>query len=417
MKKLTSFLTCFLMIVPCGAGIITVDDNGPADFNNIQAAIDAANSGETIVVQPGLYNGHINFLGKNIILTSTNSADFNTIKSTSIGSAYPNEASITFNGIEDPNCRLVGFNINGFVDGLDWLAEPLSPHPTHATISNCLFQGNSGRGGTVISSFDGTISNCIITDNLNQSSILAYSPAIEDCYGLIKNCTIANNWSQGISLVNVSNDGNLVVENCIIYNNLDQIDISTEATITILYSNIQDGANGIWILDSGTIDWGPGNIDVDPYFTREGLWGDNGFFEGDYRLLPESLCIDAGDPNYIAEPNETDLGGNPRIINGRIDIGAYEFQPSGPAELLLDIADYIDELSLHKGIANSLQSKLDNALEKLEDDNKNNDMAAINSLQAFINTVAVQSDKKISQADADALIAATREIIELFGEE
>jgi hypothetical protein len=45
----------------------------------------------------------------------------------------------------------------------------------------------------------------------------------------------------------------------------------------------------------------------------------------DYNLLPNSPCINAGDPDYIAEPNETDLDGKPRVIGGRIDMGAYEF--------------------------------------------------------------------------------------------
>jgi len=44
-----------------------------------------------------------------------------------------------------------------------------------------------------------------------------------------------------------------------------------------------------------------------------------------FHLLPGSPCINAGDPDYIAGPNETDLVGKPRIIGGRIDMGAYEF--------------------------------------------------------------------------------------------
>jgi hypothetical protein len=46
---------------------------------------------------------------------------------------------------------------------------------------------------------------------------------------------------------------------------------------------------------------------------------------GDYHLLPNSPCINAGDPDYVPEPNETDLDGLPRVIGGRIDMGAYEF--------------------------------------------------------------------------------------------
>jgi hypothetical protein len=49
------------------------------------------------------------------------------------------------------------------------------------------------------------------------------------------------------------------------------------------------------------------------------------WIEGDYHLLSDSPCIDAGDPNYAAEANETDLDGKSRVIGGRIDMGAYEY--------------------------------------------------------------------------------------------
>jgi len=55
------------------------------------------------------------------------------------------------------------------------------------------------------------------------------------------------------------------------------------------------------------------------YWDANGTWSD-----GDYHLLPTSPCIDAGDPNYIPEPNETDLDGDPRVMGVRIDMGAYE---------------------------------------------------------------------------------------------
>ncbi|MHC4423624.1 MAG: hypothetical protein ACYSWR_03000 [Planctomycetota bacterium] len=56
------------------------------------------------------------------------------------------------------------------------------------------------------------------------------------------------------------------------------------------------------------------------------------------------------------------------------------------------------------------------ALRALEDENENNDIAAINTLGAFINAVEAQRGKKIPEAEADALIAAAQEIIELLSD-
>ena len=50
-------------------------------------------------------------------------------------------------------------------------------------------------------------------------------------------------------------------------------------------------------------------------------------------------------------------------------------------------------------------------LSALDDVNSNNDVAAINSLNAFINAVEAQRGNKISNEDADALIAAVQSII------
>jgi hypothetical protein len=174
-----------------------------------------------------------------------------------------------------------------------------------------------------------------------------------------------------------------------------------DSTITITYSNIESGHPG------------QGNIDADPCFVDTGYWDANGLWvEGDYHLLEASPCIDAGDPNYIAGPNETDLDGNPRVVDGDndgnsvVDMGAYERMPV-PAELILDLADDVMALNLYKGISNSLEAKLNAALRALEDENENNDIAAINTLGAFI---------KIPEAEADALIAAAQEIIELLSD-
>ncbi len=84
---------------------------------------------------------------------------------------------------------------------------------------------------------------------------------------------------------------------------------------------------------------GTGNIDADPLFVDP----DN----GDFRLLPGSPCIDAGDNTAVPGEITTDLDGNPRFVDDPdtpdcqqapgtcgdppvVDMGAYEFQAAPP---------------------------------------------------------------------------------------
>jgi len=85
-----------------------------------------------------------------------------------------------------------------------------------------------------------------------------------------------------------------------------------------------------------------------------------------------------------------------------------------PVELIAELLEEVGGLGLPRGIENGLEAKLDAALGALEDENENNDAAAINTLGAFINAVEAQRGKKIPEAEADALIAAAQEIIELL---
>ena len=68
-------------------------------------------------------------------------------------------------------------------------------------------------------------------------------------------------------------------------------------------------------------------------------------------------------------------------------------------------------LNLQNGIENSLDAKLENALKALDDLNTNNDVSAINAIEAFINHVQAQSGDKIPVADADDLIDTANKII------
>ena len=86
-----------------------------------------------------------------------------------------------------------------------------------------------------------------------------------------------------------------------------------------------------------------------------------------------------------------------------------------PVELLQLLIVDVVALNLQQGITNSLDSKLDAVVEALDDLNENNNVAAINALQAFINAVEAQRGIHIPEADADALIAKAQQAIALLG--
>lgn len=93
------------------------------------------------------------------------------------------------------------------------------------------------------------------------------------------------------------------------------------------------------------------------------------------------------------------------------DFGIFEVDAFG---LINGLINDVLALNLQQGISNSLDAKLSAALQAVDDFNACNDVAAINTLEAFIAAVRAQSGNKISEADADELIATALEIIAIL---
>ncbi len=79
-----------------------------------------------------------------------------------------------------------------------------------------------------------------------------------------------------------------------------------------------------------------------------------------------------------------------------------------PIEAIQDLITNIENLELPTGTENSLISKLESAINSLENGQEN---AAVNKLNAFINQVEAQRGKKISEKDADMLIEYATNLI------
>jgi hypothetical protein len=93
----------------------------------------------------------------------------------------------------------------------------------------------------------------------------------------------------------------------------------------ILFSNEAFYGNDAYALGSGAtfhntasgdILAGLGNITNAPLFVDSA--------NGDFRLQSNSPCINWGDNSVVT--NSTDLAGKPRIVEGTVDMGAYEYQ-------------------------------------------------------------------------------------------
>ncbi|MBU0616735.1 MAG: right-handed parallel beta-helix repeat-containing protein, partial [Planctomycetes bacterium] len=234
------------------------------------------------------------------------------------------------------------------------------------TIANCRIVGNQSTmfGGAVCSMHgcSPTITNCLIARNLAPDPMFGIGGGVS-CYesaATIMNCVIAGNTAGfrggAIDLYGLSNP---TITNSILWGNsaVQKPGVGTlgygvyespvgpcSPHLTASYSDIQDAD------PNQLAEWGPGNIGVDPLFLDAEAH--------DYRLGPDSPCIDAAD-NTAVPADEADLDGDgdtaeriPVDLDWRlrfadrqgtidtgvahppdypyvVDMGAYEYQCSG----------------------------------------------------------------------------------------
>jgi hypothetical protein len=202
-STLTKSLSCLLFLLaiafcPVATGkTIHVDDDGPADFSTIQAAIDDANNSDTVLVAPGTYTGDgnrdINFKGKAITVKSEDDPETCIIDCQ--GFQKEPHRAFYLHSEEDASSIIQGFTITGgFIvrhePGGGILCENSSPK-----IIDCIIVGNEARTGGGIATIN---SNAQIIDCIVKNNIAADGGGIEigtndDGAVLIKGCIITGN--------------------------------------------------------------------------------------------------------------------------------------------------------------------------------------------------------------------------------
>ncbi|HUS71839.1 MAG TPA: right-handed parallel beta-helix repeat-containing protein [Sedimentisphaerales bacterium] len=360
-KKITICLIAVLMVNSALAATYYVFE----EDGTIQAAIDACEDFDTVVIAPGTYRGSgncgINFNGKAITVRSTDPTDPQIVNSTIIDCAGIARGFV-FNTWEKADSKVAGLTIiNGvaMVGGAIYSSNNSSPSITncvirnnsaffgggiacingksHPVITNCQIIANSasmifGGGGIYLDGSSPTIKNCIISGNTAPEGGAIYSHNASN--PLITNCTISTNTAyNSAGAIYCFNSSNLIISHSILWGNTAPSapeilvgNLGAATTIQISYCDIQGGQTSVILDNDCTVDWGQGNIDIDPQFVDTGYTDKSRRdVEGDYHLLEESPCIDAGDSGFVAGPDETDIDGNPRILGEKIDLGADEY--------------------------------------------------------------------------------------------
>jgi hypothetical protein len=376
MKKLTICLfsvACAFLFGTASATILRV----PMDYSTIQAAINAANKSDTVLVLHGTYPESIDFLGKAIVVSSLFILDHNTahIDSTIINPGGVGTGVNCSSG-ETSSSKLIGFTITG-CGGLNEAGIRCyqgSPFISHNRVignqcrslilyqSKTIIQENEIHGNpfftptpedAIFMSQSGPrIEKNIIraadpNGNINAIYHGTTGPSNEFEIVISKNVIIGRIWGEFFEGGPIhSIDHNLIISG----NGFSEaMNITAGDSGLVIINNTIIGGSGIFI-QSGTgphirnniIAFADKGIEVwsgiasfayndvwqcaSPYDGIPDQTGRNGNIAADprfvdkanqdYHLLPSSPCIDAGDPR-------SDFSHEPEPNGGRINMGAY----------------------------------------------------------------------------------------------
>lgn len=293
---------------------------------NIQAAVDEAvvmaTATTRVQILPGTYDISQEIaVNKGITILGAGGAGRTIVRRSPAGTYarvwFVNHAAAVLDGVTIRD----GLSTTLGVDGIGlWLQN--------GTVQNCIIVSNTttarGASGGGVRMDAGTLRSCLVAGN--EASANSYSDpgmggGIYLLGGRVENCTITGN---RVNAVNTNALGGGVyrsgggLTNCIVYGNLAKTS----------HSNLYAAA-GVGFSCSPDLlhdPAGTGNITNHPGFITPSSGYGVGYTPGDCRLKADSPCLNAG-TNRTWMSGATDLTGVKRIVDGRVDMGAYERPP------------------------------------------------------------------------------------------
>lgn len=311
-------------IAPCQSTLLV-----PGAHPTIQAAIQAAQPGDQILVLPGVYMENLDFLGKRLVVESVAGP-----ASTTIDGSNGNTAVVIVSNSEPAGTAIKGFTIRGGKGrpfpssyGFDYYGGGIfvGAANTRLRVEDCWLVDNALATGT----FGGGIHaggqnvrvelyGCLIRNNRAWASGGASLCEGQGAVMLFERCTVTGNsatsWAFGHQGgISVANYGSAVVKDCIVWGNAGYqmrafgFPYNVGTSIACTYSTVQGGFAG------------SGNLSADPQWTNAQAL--------DFTLQANSPCIDSGDPTSSPDADGT-----------RADQGAFAFDQGPPGWVDLQLA-------------------------------------------------------------------------------
>jgi hypothetical protein len=182
----------------------------PADYQTIQAAIDACVDGDVVLVSPGTYTGYgnrdIDFKGKAITVKSEQGPRTCIIDCQGTQDEY--HRGFYFHSGEDADSILDGFTLTG---GYHDYAAAINYDRSNPRIVNCIMQGNTGEVMSLFRS-DACLSNNLIIGNRGRAIACTHNNPV------FLGCTTVSNRGEG--LYSDGGKGEISLKNCIITGNV-----------------------------------------------------------------------------------------------------------------------------------------------------------------------------------------------------
>jgi len=341
-----------LMFVMCCQMCYGITVHVPSDCADIQAGIDTASTGDTVMVADGTYQGvenrDIDFGGKGILLLSENGPEF-TIIDCNATSGDPSRA-FHFHSGEDSSAVVDGFTIkDAFIEeqgaiqiissspiirnciiiengcsGIQIEGETSFPH-----VDACIIRNNAVHGVAVgsMASLPGAnlqMSHSLVCWNTSAGLYILSSGAIG-----VSNCTILANGMDGIAIEGEAPRGSgnpnqsKIISNCIFTNNNGYgISMFLTSESYLFYCNNSWGNDsGDYVnVDAYSGDYN-GNLSVPPIFCDVGA--------SDFHIHETSICA----------PSNNDCG----VLIGAYDVGCADYLCGdvNRNKVTFDIADVV----------------------------------------------------------------------------